>query len=730
MPAVSSFFLIVALILAVVIGPQTRSWSWGPAMLALGVSVSAALPVFWKKGRLSTDFGLIAFGALVAAWFAWRTWMSPVAELGQADLLLLAGVGGTVVSIRAIEGKELAERILIWGIALLLLANLLVIGKQLMDPRFSPVFRDGDVKWPTGFYAHYNEAANYLIASSFLVGAAALTKRCGLGTRLLWGLISFAGIAAVYFTHSRGGILGAAVGSAILAGGALVIAKRNGSRWFSLGLIGIPLIGFLLGGFLLTGWQTSQELRHAHSGIEGVLDNTCRLYFLGIAMSCLGLHPMAGGGSRSFSWESFRFTDNTLQGDTITHIPEQVHNELVQTATDYGAIGAGLLICLLATLIVLALIRILFAETSDDSRAAEGWRIGGLAAFAGMFIQSCFSFVFHLFPGVLLLGICLGQMSRPTCNGGANPRALGSKILLSVTALACALLLLPIGWKATRVTQALWATYFSPVAASTEESRIDAFSEAIRRWPQSPFYQERAAIYQTMAASATGADSITYAEQAIHDYEAAERLHPYEPGLVVNRANTLSQLHRDSEAEEAYDRAIRLQGGMEPAFRAHFSLANHLLRKGLRQFSADEPDLTLATLEISAQQIDQAVKEMHWTIQDMLEPLGSIHESLGAAREANGDNKGAMQAYDFATTLRSGSRAHYRAGILFGKIAAAAWSDRRPAEALANFLEAKKRIGLAQELPQDITPSQRAEYLAYLERTITFLEGAKIAPAK
>ncbi len=192
MPVVSSIFLVVALVLAVVVGPQTRPWTWGPAMIALGISVAAALPEIWNRRKLTSDFALIGFGSMVACWFGWRAWYSPVAELGQADLMLLAGVVGTFVSLRAIEGNPVSERILGWGIALLLLANVVVIGMQVVDPNFSPNFRARAGNFPSGFYAHYNEAANYLIASSLLVAAAALFGRHATGTKVLWGLIAIA----------------------------------------------------------------------------------------------------------------------------------------------------------------------------------------------------------------------------------------------------------------------------------------------------------------------------------------------------------------------------------------------------------------------------------------------------------------------------------------------------------------------------------------------------------
>ena len=728
MPVVSSIFLSLALILAVVIGPQTRPWPWGPSLVALGLAVAAALPALWKRSRAQEDFGLVAFGTLTVAWFAWRAWISPVAEFGQADLMLLGGATGAFVAIRAIAGNPLAEKILFWSTALLLLANVAVIGKQVMDPSYAPLFRSRAAGFPSGFYAHYNEAANFLIASSLLVAAAAFFGKHRMPTRIIWGLIAVAGLAAVFLTRSRGGILAAAVGGGVFLCAALVVGRRNRARWFGPALVAIPLLGFGLAAYTYMGWRDAQELRQAGSGIVAMMDNNGRLYLLGIALSCIGLHPVSGGGSRSFSWENFRFSESNLQGDSITHIPEQVHNELMQSATDYGLAGAGLLMGLLGAMVIVGVVRIIFTEVQRDGVSGDAWRVGGLAALAGMFVQSCFSFVFHLIPGTILLGICLGMLSRPAAPRGRPVQEKGTRILLSAVAVACLLLLIPWGVKTTRVTAALWTSYFSKIPVVSAEAKADALTEAIRLWPTAAFYQERAAVHQNAAASENETEAAPAAERAIADYQEAEKLHPHDPALVVNRANLLGQLRRDQEAEAAYDQAIHLQGGMEPAFRGHYSLAQHLMRKGVRLFSAAEPEETLEAMEIAAQQMEEAVKEMHWVTREMEHPRVAIHESLGAAREANGDYKGAMEAYEFATKLPQGGTAHYRAGLLYGKMAAASWNNRRPAEALAYFIEAKKRIGPVRPLPEGVTPSQRLEYLAYLDNTINFLQGAKITP--
>jgi tetratricopeptide (TPR) repeat protein len=737
MPVVSSLFLVIALSLAVVIGPQTRAWTWGPAMLSLGVSVMAALQVFWRRSRFQSDAGLLAFAWLVVGWFTWRACASPVAELARTDLLLLCGTVASFTSVRAINGHAAAERVLFWGVGLLLLASAAVAGMQFLDPSYSPVFpAEATTGKVIGFYAHYNEAANYFIASTVLTGAAALSGRHANATRLLWCVTAVAGLACVWLTRSRGGILGATIGCGVLFTLLLVVGKRRNAKWFAPVLIALPVIGLAIGTFWWMGWQEAQLTRTPGNATppEGIaimqrlLDNNARLYLLGIALSCIGLHPLAGGGSRSFSWDSYGFVDPRIQG-LGGHRPDMVHNELLQSATDYGLTGASLLAALLVILSLASVLRIFFENRPREADGRDAWRIGALAALAGMFVQSCFSFVFHLMPGVILLGICLGMLSRTEAEP-SGIRTLAARVMLTLAAIGCALMLLPAGWKGTRATLVLWSTWFSKQPETSAESRIDALTEAIRIWPLAELYQTRGEIFQKLSLGQAGSSGFTEpANLAMADYLEAARLHPYEPGYPINRANLLSQLGCDADAEAAYASGIRLQGGMEPGFRGHFSLANHHFRKGLKCLEAGHQEEALASLEIAADEIETACSMMHWVTKDMVEPRIAIHESLGTLREATGDREGALAAYDFAAALHQGKRVHYRAAVLIGKTAVEAWSQRQPSKAMALFIEARKRIGQAGgELPAGITPSQQAEYIAYLDRTIAFLKGAKVRP--
>jgi tetratricopeptide (TPR) repeat protein len=722
MSALSSLFLAIALVLAVVIGPQTRPWTWGPAMLALGISVAAALPEFWRKAKCVGDFWLLAFAAIVVGWFTWRTYTSPVAQLGEADLMLLAGAVGAFISIRAIEGNRIAERILLWGIALLLIANVFVIGKQVIDPSYSPLFKTRAGAFPSGFYAHYNEAANYLIASSLIIASAALLGKYSSFTRVAWGLIAIAGLAAVYFTKSRGGILGAAVGFGLLSTGALLFGKRQNTRWFGPAIILVPLVAIAIGVFVLSGWEN----RNGHADIGRSLDNDCRLYFLGMAVSCIGAHPLEGGGSRSFSWESNQFADVAAQGVTAFRKAEHVHNEIVQAATDYGLIGFGLLISLLASLSIMVIVKILFEETNHDCYYLDSWRLGGIAALSGMLVQSSFSFVFHLFPGVILLGICLGGMACNQTRAIKTYRVVSSKVLLSLIGVGSLMLLAPLGWRSTTVTQTLWATHLSKFEKSTNESKLDALTKAISIWSHYSFYQERAAIFQSMALLNQDTTSSNSIASAISDYQKAQNLHAHDAEIAINLANLLSKTKQEEDAEKNYESAIQLQGGMEVAYQSHIFFVKHLMTKAARQFDLNDQAQALQTLEKASEQIEQSAKKMVWWSHDVstLKPI--VYENLGIAREAMGKYSKALESYDIAAALPGGAKANYRAGYLLSKMGESAWRSLRPSDSLAKFLEAKKRISQAQQLPDGVTEAQRVELIAHIDRWIAFLNEMKV----
>ena len=733
MPLISSIFLVLSLALAVLLGPQTRAWSWGPSLAALAISLAATLPTIWRSGFIKLDRGTLVTGGLTAAWFAWRAATSPVAEFGTSDLLLLCATVASFIVTRVISGDRIAELILNWGMALLLLASIVVAGKQVADPTYSPIFsqRAADAM-VSGFYAHYNEAANYYIAAALLAGAVALFGTQGRIMRALLLFIAVAGIACVWYTRSRGGIFGAAVGCAMLATMALIVGKRRGSKWFAPALIAIPLIGIAVASYWFVGWEEAQRFRtEGKFGIDALFDNTCRLYFYGIALSCISLHPLIGGGSWSFSWECFRFWDNSVQGLGGAR-PELVHNELLQSATDYGIIGMLLLLTLLTMLSLSAVIRMVFDDDTHSVDHRWAWRAGGVAALAGMLVQSSFSFVFHHLPGVVLLGICLGQMAYPSKPRHTTPSRANQGVL-SLAALACIIFIAPFAWLGIRATKELWPIYNNKHQTASAALRIQALGEAIRIWPQSELHMDRAQALHQLAASSKGEESIQKGRMALADYEAAAKIHPHDPAFVINRAIIHSGLGETAKAEAAFQRAVELQGGMEAGFRAHYVYASHLARKGSSQLESGDKKSALATLQEAVIQIEQAQGESAGYIMGIegQNLRVGIHELLGLAHQANGNNPQALESYNFAASLPMGARAHYRAGALIGRMGNDAWHQRKPALAHALFIEARERIAKSgANLPHGASATRRAELMKYFEESIKLLKAAKIEPKK
>jgi O-antigen ligase len=728
MPLISSFFLVLAVALAVVLGPQFRTFMWGPSLLALALAALAAMPGFLRRTGKPLELPILTAGIAVVAWFGWRAAVSPVHEFAIMDgLLLSAAVAGFLV-MRTLENREAAGTLFHWGLAILLLASIGVLFKQVAEPQFIAVFREKSGKFPSGFFGHYSFGAHFLIAASLLLGGVAALGTAPGRTRILWGLIALGGLVGVFFTQSRGGYIGAGAGLLVWAVGFTLIGLRRKAKWAAPTAIILPIVCLIVIAIYIAGLTMAQEQRQTGTGITVMLDNDIRLYLLGVAASCIGLHPLAGGGARSFSWECYPFWDAANQGYRTTR-PEHVHNEIVQAATDYGLLGAGLLLILLLTALIPSVLRC-WLDDSPTSRQGDGWRLGGLAALSGILVHSAFEGVLRTVPGALMFGIALAACCHST--GPTQPKAplhpsrrwLPAAVLLAVT-----VWMIPNSWTGTRIYQALWHTHYSKTGANSDESKIEALTAAIHLQPTAELLIERATAYQRLSV-VDPQDPVTDERiaLAIADYRRAATLHPYNAIAAINLANLLSLIGEDTAAETEYARTLELQGGMEGVFPGHWSLSSHLLKKGLRQFRQGLLKEAAASLEQAASEAEKSFLAIGYP--SKFEQRITIHENLGAVHEAMGDPTTALRLYNFATTIPGGARAHYRAGALLAKRAGDLWSQRRPAEALFLYQQALQRVSMDKSLPEGVTPSAKVDLVNHLRETIAFLQGAGIQPVE
>ncbi|MES2995278.1 MAG: O-antigen ligase family protein [Verrucomicrobiota bacterium] len=722
MPIATAIFFALGLYSAMIIGPGSRPWTWGAAIACVAVAQIPAVISLWHQ-RSNQGKGFALLGLVAVAWFGWRAAVSPVVEFAQADGILLAAAVGAFVCARVIYADARAIRVWNWLLAAAILANLAIGIPQWKDRQFTVLLPKMDgLAGITGFFTHYNETANFLVAAAALVGAGALFGPHSRFARCVLGVISLSGLAGIYFTHSRGGIFAGITAAGVFSVLALLAAKQQRSRWFAPTMMALPLVLAALGGLLFTAWSAAQKARGGTENIAAMMDNNVRLYLLGIAAETASLHPWAGGGSRSFSWECNPLVSVESFG-AASHLPEFVHNELMQAATDYGVTGAALLLAFFGILPVHAILRL----THDDKngvRYAAGYA-GALAGLTGMFVQSCFSFVFHLVPGILLLGCTLGILSLAPASRRNRIRITDSSALLTIGATASIMVLCVFAVPGLRLSAILWPAYFNRGPAMAPADRLRALEEANAIWPSAALANEQGRVLQTQAGMPGAGHQPIASLEAVEKYTLATKLHPFDAAARVNRANLLSHIGDGIAAEAEFAAAIQLQGGMENAYRALAGAAQHHHAEGFHRTTESDWNAALAPLRTAAEYIERAAGESYFDL-GLHQLRVNIHLTLGAALEHTGDWDAAMKEYDFAATLSHGAAGHFSAGRLLGRQAVKVWYARQPSQALRMFLEARQKVGRSPALPVGVTEAAAKEVRDYLDKQIAFLKEAKV----
>lgn len=714
----ASVFLLLAIAASVTLGPQLAVWTSGPAWALLAVACLPALLL-----RVPLPAGVLGTGVALIGWLAWRAASSPVKEFAVADGLLLASAVAVFWIARGLLPRRGAVELLFTGLGVLVLANLAVMGMQVADPSRVLWLPRGTETFPSGFFGYYGDAAAFLLGVALLAGGLVWDSRRAPWFRVFMAVIALAAAAGVVLSRSRGGLLGLGGGAAILLLCAPWLTLPRASRWRGVMALALPLV--TVAGLLVLGtaFSEAQDVRGLNEGAPGALgDNNARLFWWQLAASGIAAHPWQGGGSRSFSWENFHFWDGSWEKFSRAK-PEFVHNELLQMAHDYGIIGLLLLVVFLGAVAVAGIT----GRWSEGGKADTAVMLGGLAAVAGLLVHGCLHFVFHVPPAVLLLGLALAfalATARPT-GAGKNPAVLipaaclGVLGFFSVKALAVFRELEPVVYR------------FGSHPPGPEEA-LGRMEKAARTWPLPSLHQQRGKLSLIAAGTATGADQRLLLENAEAALREATAGHPHDPEIGVNLANTLSALQRDDEAEREFERAIRLQGGLEWGFRARYSASAHHFRLAERHRAADRTAESLAEMlrardlfdEFAAGSAgDYGVEGREFRVALALH-LGPRLESLARHEEADAEYARAMK-------IPGSESIPYLAARNLTAWGDAVWLERQPEEALRKFQRAANFINLARNNGfKGYAESDLGELSRRIVSKIQFLQGAGIRPAE
>ncbi|WP_411826381.1 O-antigen ligase family protein [Luteolibacter sp. AS25] len=727
----ASIFWVLGFILSVTIAPQLRLWTWGPTMLCFTLAGCLVIPATWKKSLGGTNLYILITGTALAFWIAVRALTSPVVESAISDALLLSMAVSTFVVFRSATLNPVAEKIFLGGIIAILAATVGVIAIQVVDPSYSPIFPSPEIMFPRGFHGHYSYCASFLIPASLLLASQGISNRYHWAVRILLLTCGILGIGSLFFMMSRGGLVGAGFGVLTLALGWILIGYRDQKKWFFPVAISAPIVLLGITVFFMFSLGNVQENRGG-GGIGNMLDNSIRLYLLSIAVSCIQTHALFGGGSRSFSWECFQHWDVKAFGGGGVK-PEHVHNELIQTLTDYGIIGGVLLVAFILAAVMVAIGRILSNPRTGNSNSADAWRIGGLAGFIGLFVHSNFEGIFRIPPGAILLGLCFAAMTIGKRNSKKSletifPLRSGLTTLVTLCAVAAMGFF---GYKSSASLPHLWPVYFSEIPKGNE-AKVEALSKGIAQFPLQTLILDRALIYRDL--SRTTEDFVYrdhLAQLCLLDFLESSRLHPYDPYSLLNAAKALQKDGQKQKADTYFLKAVEAQGGMEFAFAANQGYAKFLLEEALAAYDLHKPIETINQLQIAAKYIEKSsdLTAGAMTGNEGRELLGVINLSLGQAYEAAGQFEESLDQYDFTANLAGGASASYLGALLLGKQAVSAWYDRRQSDALRLFMEAEKRLSQNENLPPGVEITTRNRYREYLGEQIKFLTETNVIPA-
>ena len=583
MRLLSVLLLAVAFFLALIFGAQTEPWSWGPALVSLAGAVLAA--GLGREVRTGSTL-LWTLVALAACWILWGAWRSPVIDFARADALLVLALLGVAYVVSGLDADGRETTVLAGMLALTVLANGAMAIAQISEPALTWPYLARPVSSPTGFFGHYNYFSNYMLGAGLWLLARALLSRDPVALRVIHGLSFLTAAVLVPASGSRGGTLAIALGTVVLLGGCLLVAWRLKSRW-------LPLTGILLPVVLVAagaaGWLMVKEVQGRRSGGKDYLmaDNLARLHWIDLALRTSGDHPWNGGGSRSFSWEGLEHWDVEEFGAS----PRQerfVHNELMQVTTDYGWVGTALVAAACGALVIGTAGFLVMGPDQDEKRLhpADAVGVGTLAAAVAVLVQSNFSFVFHLLPGAMLLGLWFGSAASMRSRAVAAIAALPRRGLAIALAVPLGLLAVP----ASLAFQKIWPVLYGPESFALTRpndalKRLDAAAELM---PGFRFLEEKGRLLRELAAEPQPPETVRFLNlQAAAAFDQGRPFHPFHPGLPLNAANALSEAGEVEEANVRFEEAIRLQGQLESAYRARFFHALHLHTSWYRRWTQD-----------------------------------------------------------------------------------------------------------------------------------------------
>ncbi len=515
-----------------------------------------------SKYDLRLGIPALVVSAVGFLYFYTRAMMSPVFDLGLGDLFILLPAAG--VYFLYVSGC-VSRKQFFWGVVSIVLVlgmlNVMMFYPPLNALRDSILpFAQGDRE--SGLYNHRNFCSNMLMMVVLISTSVGLWID-GLGwKRWLLFLVASCAILGLVLAPARGGFLGMVVGLVMIAGCYFMLTKLNSKQKILMTSLTV-VFGFavLVGGVILFN-QRGENL-------ESSIDVGGRKQYFAMAIDQVPDAPLLGSGSMSHSYMCYKYWAgmHANKGDHVW-----VHNEFLQTITDYGLVGFMLLLAFIFCCVWAFLVGVRSSSDSSQNIApAYKLKLIGLAAMVGFLVNACVSFPAHAQPNFLVFAfacaVVILRLNSGELNEGKSKEIISSGVfgqsIIRVIFLVIGVSSVMFGYKEMRalkefskhdiyVDNAFW----SP-ANHVDDGWYPALNEVLKVSPNFRRYERLAGLI--LEKSKSEPDVKVREEMYLRALELSNlslERHPYYSVALNNKISCLQGLERYAEAMPYHDKLI------------------------------------------------------------------------------------------------------------------------------------------------------------------------------
>jgi len=665
--------------------------------------------------------GLLGLVLVSVGYFVVRACLSPVWDLGVEDLMLIVSAGILyLIAGYAVARKSgiLLRQGLAWVVVVLLLLHVGSCVMQLNGGEgysaayyFTGVARSSPEN-VTGMYSYYGSFANFAVIAGLLCLSLGVWGRLSVMLRVMMCLLGLLALGLALCAQSRSAVLSLFPSLAVFGVLLMVSLAQHSARvqrCASKVMVSLGVCALLAGG-VAAAWVFQNRAHNEQvSGVDALFDSGARIHYWAMAGDQWAYFPIFGAGSRSFSYESFRFWSPNL--GTHEANPEFVHNEYLQLLADYGLVGLLLILVLFGWHFYRGgkQVRSLAVKIGEGGLKrgsnAMALAIAGMSGMTAMAVHICFDFRTHLLANLLLLVSCAVWILPVAKSAALKLKKDNIKTTDGRKQKVClALVLFCLGLGAVGLGgQQLWAGMplvknkmakedgaWQPTSVN-RDVWIPVLEKSLARAPQWRRYQRLGTLYWHEAHESEEVDE-TALRKAEVAYLASLERHASNPIPKINLANIYAQAGRWQEADAMYASAEEMSKAREWWFRLpvqwsklHQRWAIELWRHGQHDAAKKHYDIALKHL-LESKTRNEARRQYVVVLLQYI----NLNDELGLFEQSDAlwDNA----QHDLPVYVVNSLSANIRReiGTHYLKKAKSLWYQRKPEKAYEALLDAKQ----------------------------------------